>query len=58
MFDNYKEKRSAVRTGTRNVQRAKKGEIDKDVKKKTKKILELCETENRVPKCNISFSAG
>ena len=38
MFDNYKEKRNAVKTATRNVQRAKKGEKDKDIKTKPKKF--------------------
>ena len=37
-FDNYKEKRNAVKTATRNDQRAKENEIAKGVKSKPKNL--------------------
>ena len=57
--DNYKEKRNAVKTATRNDQRVKESEKAKDFEMNPtfQKNLELYETKNCVTKCNTSFNA-
>ena len=56
-FDNYKEKRNAVKSAARKDQRAKESEIAKDVKMKPKKFSIYVRQKNYVTKCNTSFSA-